>query len=578
MKEMSPAIKIWIQRNKLKFKNDNEELLISEFLVSKFNNKHSINFNYEQCLEKYSQHKEINSNTEITNFGKTKVVFNLPDGFTLVSLLDQRSKEWESEQMRNCLSGDDYLYKDGIYSIRSPLNESICTLEIKNNELLQILGKFNSTINENYFNHVVFLLKSEFFDNIRIKCTLDAIGLERLVDDDKFVFLSESFTNLNFIKIKEIIYFNNKQELFLKENIQRKFSKNINVLYKNKKYLKNITQDLEFIGRINKLNSEMLEKRTFLRNKKTKLENSNTKAKSFINSFFSIYNAGLCLFLTKEMLSGKYAEATSAIRVSYPSKWNILLKNETKRTVSLITNLINKKQMTDSDVSDVFRTMLKLDLYNELFFLIKIFYKNNSYKKTVFLLSSIFIKSKNKLFRNRITNFFFNKKNEFIFHENDYFFEKILAESSTYLFLKRIKDHEITYNPFVLLKYTMYFGNLNLLKFLIKKHEISKELQKRAFLRIVGSFEERVSENTFKNGVFDFLIKNNPDFLLYENSSIYIELRKELKYKKSKLLIKKIDELYSVQLKEVLDKEKNNFNDINDFIENISKKYLISLK
>lgn len=86
-------------------------------------------------------------------------------GFSFVKLVGKRAFEREGAQMRHCVAS--YYGKDNceVYSLRDPLNNSHCTIEVvvggsgKSRQVQQIKGKGNGPIHPDYIFMVIDILK-----------------------------------------------------------------------------------------------------------------------------------------------------------------------------------------------------------------------------------------------------------------------------------------------------------------------------------------------------------------------------------------------------------------------------------
>ena len=93
-------------------------------------------------------HEQFHNTGESTGKYKTKdVIFKLPDGYTIVKIMDPADLNLEGEIMQHCVGGYCDLVMNGnstIYSLRDANNKPHATLEIKRNgQITQIYGKQN---------------------------------------------------------------------------------------------------------------------------------------------------------------------------------------------------------------------------------------------------------------------------------------------------------------------------------------------------------------------------------------------------------------------------------------------------
>ena len=196
---MTKAIETWVEKNTDKFKSPSEQEHLIEFLMENFGQKNSINFNYEDCVQKAEQWiRDLNEKTNRKNVGQTKTVMTLKDGFFVVQLLDQAAKEYEGLEMGHCVAHIGYEPKT-IFSLRDSNKNPYCTFEIQNQFLLQLKGKQNRPVLSKYVPYVLEFLKSK-----KLKATAD---LERSLKSLGF----DTFDGKETITIKS--YFSNLYEI-----------------------------------------------------------------------------------------------------------------------------------------------------------------------------------------------------------------------------------------------------------------------------------------------------------------------------------------------------------------------------
>lgn len=155
----SEAIKKWVERNEEKFRDEDEKSHLIDFLNDKWSQKNSINFSYEQALEKADKWiEEIQeSHKNLKKSGEVEVVTSFPDGFSVVKLLDQTSKDWESLHMGNCIARI-HSGNPGIYSLRDKDQIPHVSIDIENGEVYEIKGKGDSKVAARYLNYVLKFL------------------------------------------------------------------------------------------------------------------------------------------------------------------------------------------------------------------------------------------------------------------------------------------------------------------------------------------------------------------------------------------------------------------------------------
>lgn len=208
-----------IIRFKERYENQPDIDHVIDFLNYNFGHKKSINFNYQQALEKANQWViELNSNKNL-NEGKTEVIINFDNGMKLVHLLDQDSKNFEGICMRHCVSS--YSNHEGIYSLRDENNRPHCTFEIVDSKIIQIKGKANGKVSPKYIKYVIDILNYFNFE-ITNEYELEKIGYTRNININ---FIKKYFKNYKIIKIKEkeFLYIGNR--LKLKEDFKENDSK-----------------------------------------------------------------------------------------------------------------------------------------------------------------------------------------------------------------------------------------------------------------------------------------------------------------------------------------------------------------
>lgn len=192
----------WIEKNKNKAKDKNELDHVRDFLEKNYSKKKSINFSYNDAVLKAEQWIiELNKKTSI-NPGMVETVMGFPSGNKIVKLLDQSSKDWEGFWMKHCVSS--YSEHEGIYSLRDSFNKPHCTIEIKNNKVIQIKGKANSSVKQKYIDEIF-----EFISNQRLDVLLDQfnnIGFVYYSKELKRV-MESHFTGF------QIIIYNNRELL-----------------------------------------------------------------------------------------------------------------------------------------------------------------------------------------------------------------------------------------------------------------------------------------------------------------------------------------------------------------------------
>ena len=113
--------------------------------------------------------------------GKIEVITKFKDGFSIVSLLDNKAKDWEGVVMGHCVGGETYDYKT-IFSLRDKNMMPHATMQLDLNRIVQIRGKENKPVVEKYHDYIHEFLKKNprlLVDDEELK----NIGLMRIVGE-----------------------------------------------------------------------------------------------------------------------------------------------------------------------------------------------------------------------------------------------------------------------------------------------------------------------------------------------------------------------------------------------------------
>tara|TARA_Y100000034_G_C6909981_1_gene423998 strand:+ start:11726 stop:12151 length:426 start_codon:yes stop_codon:yes gene_type:complete len=137
---MTEAIKNFKEKHKNKDKIDH----VIDFLKDQYSHKKSINFSYDQALIKANKWtEELNRrNKDLKDSGEVELIHTFENGYKLVKLIDQTSRDWEGLKMSHCVSS--YKDEDILYSLRKDSGKPFCTMEVDGEgKLVQISGKAN---------------------------------------------------------------------------------------------------------------------------------------------------------------------------------------------------------------------------------------------------------------------------------------------------------------------------------------------------------------------------------------------------------------------------------------------------
>lgn len=114
----------------------------------------------------------------LDEIGKIEFIYKFSDGFSIVSLLDDKSKDWEGVVMGHCVGESSY-DEDTIYSLRDAEMMPHATMEINKNKIVQIQGKENKPVVEKYHNYIYEFLKK--FPKLKLDPrVLSNIGLMKI--------------------------------------------------------------------------------------------------------------------------------------------------------------------------------------------------------------------------------------------------------------------------------------------------------------------------------------------------------------------------------------------------------------
>lgn len=146
----------------------------------------------------------IKKNRGVKGCGKEELVIGFPDGMRFVRLIDQEAKNWEGKHMSHCVSS--YVKHEQIYSLRDVNNFPSVTIEIKNNEMRQCVGKSNRAIDPKYYPYV-----KSFADKTKVRVAkqrelLKYLGFCQCTSEVKY-FLNKIVNNLSSVSYNCDKYF-----------------------------------------------------------------------------------------------------------------------------------------------------------------------------------------------------------------------------------------------------------------------------------------------------------------------------------------------------------------------------------
>lgn len=216
---MTKAIKEFREKHKHEDKIEH----VVDFLMAEYNHKESINFSYEQALEKanFWTQRLNEKSKDLKKSGEIEIIREYDGGFKIVRLIDQTSKDWEGLHMGHCVAA--YTIHQGIYSLRDSSNLPHCTIEIKDNEIKQIKGKGNGLVSPKYVNFVI-----DFIQSINLELSNNDIENLGYTNEIDLKFIKKHFSNYKIIKIKDkdFLYIGNKLQI-----VKNFRSKNENLLF-----------------------------------------------------------------------------------------------------------------------------------------------------------------------------------------------------------------------------------------------------------------------------------------------------------------------------------------------------------
>ncbi|MFA5025123.1 MAG: PcfJ domain-containing protein [Candidatus Shapirobacteria bacterium] len=122
--------------------------------------------------------------------GGIKIIKKYPDGFKWVDVISKQALDREGKLMKHCVGSYCDEVQGGntkIFSLRDKKNEPHCTIEVSGNEVHQIKGKANGSVDKKYRDYVIDFLNSKKFGKI-----YDLQNIENVIQvDDGKVYKSE---------------------------------------------------------------------------------------------------------------------------------------------------------------------------------------------------------------------------------------------------------------------------------------------------------------------------------------------------------------------------------------------------
>jgi hypothetical protein len=200
-----------LEEFKEKYKEEPHFQDVLEYLIKNGYETKEIMFNFTQAKLKEELWIKSLNGKESTSQGLVSNILLLQNGFSIVQLKNQESRNYEGKLMRHCVST--YTDESEIYSLRDKDNIPHCTLEMKDNFICQIKGVGNGTVSPKYVQYVLEFLD---FKNADIEpFEMENLGYFQL--DSYFKdFINQNFKGGKFIidqHDRSFIYTQNKLEL-----------------------------------------------------------------------------------------------------------------------------------------------------------------------------------------------------------------------------------------------------------------------------------------------------------------------------------------------------------------------------
>lgn len=181
-------------------------------LVLKFLTKHDgslrlTGLSYPDALAKANEW-----NTRVVKkekkIGKVETVLTFEAGIKMVHLLDDEAKKWEGAMMGHCVGK--YEGHQGIYSLRDAKGIPHITIEVIENSLTEISGKFNKPVELDYLDYLSFFAESK---NLLLEeeCCHKVSCLR--IDLETKSFINNHFTNVSFFHSRDHYFLNLKKPL-----------------------------------------------------------------------------------------------------------------------------------------------------------------------------------------------------------------------------------------------------------------------------------------------------------------------------------------------------------------------------
>lgn len=189
---------------------------ILDFLIKNGYENKEIMFNFEQAkLKEKEWIKSLNKNKNKAQDGSTKTIKKFANGFTIVKLIDQQSRDYEGANMNHCVAS----YTDSaiLYSLRDKENKPHCTIEISDDMISQIKGFGNGKISPKYVSYVLSFLKT-------LKLDIDSTDMENLgyhlLTNELSHSIKKQLSNYKILKFNNTNYIYTGNKLLLIKKIE----------------------------------------------------------------------------------------------------------------------------------------------------------------------------------------------------------------------------------------------------------------------------------------------------------------------------------------------------------------------
>lgn len=126
--------------------------------------------------------RKSGKSVKLDEMGQMETILEFDDGFSIVSLLDEKSKDWEGTVMGHCVGGNNY-DEEIIYSLRDARYMPHATMQIQDNKIVQLQGKENKEVIEKYHEYIINFLNETRMDIEDFE--LNKIGMMRIIGEIK---------------------------------------------------------------------------------------------------------------------------------------------------------------------------------------------------------------------------------------------------------------------------------------------------------------------------------------------------------------------------------------------------------